>query len=1493
MSTEVGELRAKMTAEAGEMRQAIKVTKKDLTDLGDEGKKTAKSFTDLSAVLDQVGANTDQLKKIEKAIKDADPAKLEKGLSEIVDELKRLGAESKQVSAVEKSVSELISSAAAAQGRITALEAALKQAGQSNLGQVSGELSQVDVAGTKAAASVKGLHGGLVDVAASQNRIGELTASLDNINARIELQRRKLTELKQAYANTFNEGQKSKLQEQILKAEASLLKLTQTSDQTSKQIWALEDALNQVGQGGQQAATKIDALDNALKHIGLNADQIKVVKKHLDATDPAKLERQLNELRVALKNLGVDSRQIDKITNELRGAEKEAQGAKRSIAGMGSALTALGAGAATIKLVNVVKSLADEAISLGNAYGGLTEVSAAFNIKVSESTALADKLADRWGLNKAAMAETIKTYITAGLTLQQTEQIITATADAAVYNRQAHLDWAGAIKQVAEGVKAGNSNLTDAAGITTNLSVMQERYAKSIGTSAAKLTESQKVLAAFNGIVQESVVFAGNADKAMTGYTGTQATFASTIKLARTELGEAFVPVLEEIMEKITPVIKGTAEWAAENKEMVAGAGAAVIAITSLVAIMGTLVTVANALKAAMTALNISIGPVGWVVAAISLLAAGITAYSLASDAASDSVKMFAKNQEELNKKLNDSPLKLTVTDVQNLKSNMDKLNEVMKKRNQLMDEYNALEAKAQNGQGTIENTQRMLDLADSIKEVDRALKDMDYNNAEEAAVSLKKMSDAYKAAIPARLESMKSELLDVAAKAETISKLEQLRDRYSDLSKKQKLDAKEKNELLSVINAIKKEMPQFNAEISAEGVLHGDNIEIINERIENEKKLADIEAKRVRAKLVLMDVENEAQVNQNNQELERIKKLQAEIKKVTANPLLAGIDSANMVVDSLKNQPDFEKKGLEEEKMRLASNSGKIKDWIATIDSGNYAEFSKIKTGNLEIPVQEKKNKGKTPEELAKDARQKAFQDEITLIRYKAEMYEWSTNQQIEAYEKIKDKHAKYLSEVAADEYSLDILIKNLYKQRTKDAEASAKAAYDFSSEWITMEERRLTLKGAKEEEITMMQLAAWARVRDRYEENSELYKRADTEVYNAKISLIKMAERAQVEAEKKREQAEKEYQKQKETLLKNTLDSIKKAEKAELASLDRRKREIQDFYDAQLRQMDDVDKAKERAELVAEIEKYRYATSREGREKLANLEKRLAELDNTEKKRQLQIEKDNRLRSLDEQRRNVEAYYDSIEEAFNSSAFNIQSVERIMQDSRYNMLVSTNGKMKTELQNFVAEYNKIMAQMMTAQPPAYSGSVIGSVSNSTSPLGSVGAGMGGGSFSGSGSTSSREQTVVDMMKKNSDAWGTSSDKEALNATNRELAKSIGATYNSAEGTYYKDGKPLYHSGGIAGEMNFRSDSILLPDELYAILKRGEPVMTGKQIGYLINAVSGAGGKEQQQGNTFNSPLIAHYGDVNVEGASDVKAYWSERELAAQRLLAEGIRDG
>lgn len=71
------------------------------------------------------------------------------------------------------------------------------------------------------------------------------------------------------------------------------------------------------------------------------------------------------------------------------------------------------------------------------------------------------------------------------------------------------------------------------------------------------------------------------------------------------------------------------------------------------------------------------------------------------------------------------------------------------------------------------------------------------------------------------------------------------------------------------------------------------------------------------------------------------------------------------------------------------------------------------------------------------------------------------------------------------------------------------------------------------------------------------------------------------------------------------------------------------------------------------------------------------------------------------------------------------------------------------------------------------------------------------------SSNQSNKTQDVVNQMKANSAAWSkaSASEKKRLEEENKRLGKSIGATYDSTKGIWYKDGIRLYHKGGIVGD--------------------------------------------------------------------------------------------
>lgn len=79
------------------------------------------------------------------------------------------------------------------------------------------------------------------------SQIANTTATLDNVNAKIEQQRDKLAQLKEAYATVFNPTRKNSLEEKILKTEANINKLIGQSDKLGFKLADLDSKMASLG----------------------------------------------------------------------------------------------------------------------------------------------------------------------------------------------------------------------------------------------------------------------------------------------------------------------------------------------------------------------------------------------------------------------------------------------------------------------------------------------------------------------------------------------------------------------------------------------------------------------------------------------------------------------------------------------------------------------------------------------------------------------------------------------------------------------------------------------------------------------------------------------------------------------------------------------------------------------------------------------------------------------------------------------------------------------------------------------------------------------------------------------------------------------------------------------------------------------------------------------------------------------------------------------
>ena len=1231
-------------------------------------------------------------------------------------------------------------------------------------------------------------------------------------------------------------------------------RLTAESTQIKAEIRAVKKDILDLGEQGKKAQAGFTGLNDSLSQIGLSSKQIEKINKELRSTNPQILEKQLTAVREELKKLGVESKQIDKIEKELGQAGDEAESTAKSVGNIETALVAVGANVALSKMLGVVGSLANEADVLGRSIRGLSEVSKAMNQDVDASTEAAQRLVDKGFMNIQEASEALKTTLATGNNIEESVNLITAIGDAAAYNREAHYEWGEAVVQAVRGIKQQNSTLTDAAGITTNLSVMYQRYADSIDKSVGTLTEAEKKQAAYNGMMQEATLFAGNAESAMEGYTGSNTMFTQTVAMARAELGESFLPVLQEIMDTLQPIIVDFAKWASENKEVVAGIAAGTIAVTALIAILTTLITVLAVVRTAMIALNIAMGPIGWAIAAISAIAVGLGAYALASDATSESVLKFAKNQEELNQRLKESPLNTTTNEVKQMQADIDVLNGFLEKRIALEDRLNEIMAYGERGEGTSALLSEGMDIGKQIREIDKALEDLDYDSVDEVTLAIKKMKEQLKLSVPAQLALQRAELDSIATQVQHTKQVTHLRDRFKELTSQEKLSADGKAELQSVIKSLQQEYPTFFALMDKEGKVIDDNITLVNGRIEAEETLTSEMADGATLRLKNMKAETEAQAGMILTQINNLKSLaKAQMLPPQSNALIdsfsPGTKSALSISDAYVNSMTGDK---DKNAQTLSDKTKEYNEYLMQVTQIEK-EISKIAAGDWDriTKVEAEKDKDKSKKGKESDPQQEAFNLEMKLIRYKTEMYNWSAEQQIEAFTNIQKKHQSYLKRSLDDEQAIQLQLKSL-----KDEIDHAK--FDNSTKWIEKEKyfKRLSLDD---------ELKAWERVQARYLKGSKEREQADREIFKVKQDIAKR----ELEQIKVLEEKQKDLQGEMKDFVSEQKKLVEDAKKAELKGIDDAKKAYVSAQDDKIRALDklmaaeadansDEDYAEELAKKNARATLLLNAVGPEGKKERRDLLAEIAEMEEEHaeelRKRDLEAQKealqdDKRVQedTFDEAKTAAESHYDDLIVALEDYQDDAQGVEVAIKNFRVATANNANTQILQDLDVFISDYKTKMAAITSLQ---------GSIDKDTD-----------------------WQKYLENQNTWNNPGSTNAQKLQANADNVALRDKYGVSQTDYGGLQQ------FKTGGVVKGGSF-GQTIPVMAEV------GEMFLNPSQQATLFELLDGVMSDVAGQSTTTNSQQIVNHfdlsvGEVHLEDDADIESMYEERENLMRRMQA------
>ncbi|MFF2886636.1 phage tail tape measure protein, partial [Paenibacillus sp. NPDC057967] len=1018
----------------------------------------------------------------------------------------------------------------------------------------------------KASGNMAELAATVKKVGETQQEIGRLTGVLDNVNARIDIQRKKLSELKQSYDTTFNDSKKSKLQEQIVNTEATLLRLTKTSDDTAAKVWELEDSLKDAEKQMAEFATEADA---ASGKVGLFGDQTKsavgklsIAFAALTAATTAIIAKSVNAAATFESSMARVQAVSGATAAEFKALEDQALSLGATTVfttaqvADGQSYLAI-AGFDANEIIAAMPGLLDLAaaaqMDLGKAADITSNILTGFRLEASETSRVSDVLAKAFTSSNTSMEQlgyamkyAAPIAAATGISIEDTAAAIGKLSDAGIQGEMAGTQLramllrlvrpVGEAKDVMEqlGIKTADASgnilpftqiirqLETAFGGLTQAS-QAEAAAMIAGTEAAAgfltlVSTGADDLDAFANELRDSGGTAQQvAETQMNTYNGALEEMKSALEAVGITVGNDFKPAMRAVMEEITKMLLGFNEMDDGTRAFIVtmtvatgGAGVLATGIYGLVVAM-------RALQASGIAANAALGWIGALSLVVGGLAGAFMSYKVEAEQAAEAQRSF---NEEIAK----NPMERTVEDVKSLKDQLDEVNVLVDRQRELRQKI----AEQPSMAGTHAMTEDVRKATDATRELSRELSDVNaalkvfgIDTPVDASRVIAQMNEEINKSLPALRELRIEELRDIAAKQDQVTESERLIDRYNELRSQTERTADENEQLTRTVRQLSEKYPDLATELDAQGTLLITNEDLIRKLIQAEQDSLD---KRLEA-----ERENtESRRREANEALKSARKqviaIQSVINAEKKSPQWLDDDVAMLLGKSSDTAAKKALAVVQEESDRVSQVLNEIDTELAAIDNGTWrgllgtGESSpKSGTGTIDTDKDKKKKAEKTAEQLA----QEAYRASLQKLDVRRLLGDLTGEQEIEEMAKLAETYKKFdaiwidaetrrqriISQLAAEADKAE-------QDRVKKTEEQQRDAFRKSADWVDAETRRMRERGESEEAIAQMQLESWARVRARYDKDSDYFKQADKSMFDARMNLRKLDEAAAKEA-------------------------------------------------------------------------------------------------------------------------------------------------------------------------------------------------------------------------------------------------------------------------------------------------------------------------------------------------------------------------------------------
>lgn len=952
------------------------------------------------------------------------------------------------------------------------------------------------------------------------------------------------------------------------------------------------------------------------------------------------LEKGLETARKKLQTLEEENKKIESSNKNLDASY---------LAMSATAVLALG------RILGAIKDCVNEYNSYTQAMSSLQNVSEYTRQSMSEFSNIMNKFGAY--MTKADLATTIKNFSLMGFTAEQTEQMIEALTNSAIRNRNANYTVSEAVRVASEGYRQGLSTLSDSAGVTENLSVMLDNYAKSIGKTASKLTEAEKNQAYLNRTMYAAEPFASAMSDYLETLAGKQGQYSQAMRETQVAYAEAIEPLLIRFEEFKTKTINNLGDIISTNQSATVGITTFGVAVLSL----GTLLTVGikgiQLYKKAIDALNVSSATLKITMTGMLVFSAVIAGITALTTAIQENEEATAK-LEEITKRYNEvknGTFEYTdknVASLENDKKAIEEQIELYNKIGEAQKEYDELSELSKGNywtemtkgieyceDGTIKLKKSAYELKQEIKNAEKAFKEAQKTNGkygdslEDLQQSQKENTEALKKADAIKNISKSIDIKNIKKQQQESAQLKinaQNMKEYLDIVKQ---GNKSSTQYQDAVKALAKAYPEAS---TAGGLL----IDVLDGLINAEQLQADeswnasqtaIQGHINNIQQAINDEKVQKQVADNmgiaydenfRPKLEAILQLLQLIGSYTPDEV-PNITPTSVTRKSYgSSSKTYQNKALDNYKKEIEHK--KAMDQISLqqeISMYQYALKNYAKTADERMELREKiYDLNKELAQKEKDLLDQQTEDYEAYIQKQKNMHgaAYDINEQTADYNKIIQMHRNYLNQIMKDErLSLDER-KEIYREELSTIRDYEQQKRDLRVEQIDNTVTQLT--NAITKQLEKMQEKDKAFIDAQIEEVEKLKEiriNAINAEYDAKIEAIER----ELEALDKAEQ--------------------QKTRDEEDAEYERKKNRLQQLIDYEHDATTKANYQKELDKLVVEYQKTLNNRTLEDKKEALNAQKELLQKEQDDKTQAIEDETDRQKEFYNKQLDDLEDYY------------------------------------------------------------------------------------------------------------------------------------------------------------------------------------------------------------------------------------------------------------